>query len=57
MANHMGSEGTVHIGTDAVAEIKSYSVSESMNTIEDTTINDTSKTFQTGMKQIQRRVP
>tara|TARA_R110000787_G_scaffold81433_1_gene176561 strand:- start:270 stop:656 length:387 start_codon:yes stop_codon:yes gene_type:complete len=51
MANHMGSEGTVHIGTDAVAEIKSYSVSESMNTIEDTTINDTSKTFQTGTKE------
>ena len=51
MANHTGSEGTVHIGTDAVAEIKSYSVSESMNTIEDTTINDTSKTFQTGTKE------
>lgn len=48
MANHKGSEGTVHIGTDAVAEIKSYSVNESMNTIEDTTISDSSKTFQSG---------
>ena len=48
MANHKGSEGTVHIGTDAIAEIKSYSVNESMNTIEDTTISDSSKTFQSG---------
>ena len=48
MANHKGSEGTVHIGTDAIAEIKSYSVNETMNVIEDTNIGDSAKTFQTG---------
>lgn len=48
MANHKGSEGTVHIGTDAIAEIKSYSISESMNVIEDTNIGDTAKTYQSG---------
>ena len=48
MANHKGSEGTVHIGTDAIAEIKSYSVNETMNVIEDTNIGDTAKTFQSG---------
>ena len=48
MANHKGSEGTVHVGTYAVAEIRSYSLSESMNVIEDTNIGDTAKTFQSG---------
>jgi hypothetical protein len=48
MASHKGSEGTVHIGTDAIAEIKSYSVNETMNVIEDTNIGDTAKTFQSG---------
>ena len=48
MASHKGSEGTVHIGTDAIAEIKSYSVNESMNVIEDTNIGDDAKTFQVG---------
>lgn len=48
MANHKGSEGTVHVGTDAIAEIKSYSVNETMNVIDDTNIGDTAKTFQSG---------
>ena len=48
MANHKGSEGTVHIGTNAVAEIKSINLSESMNLIDDTNIGDTAKTFQSG---------
>jgi len=48
MANHKGSEGTVHVGTSAVAEIKSINLSESMNLIDDTNIGDTAKTFQSG---------
>lgn len=48
MANHKGSEGTVHVGTNAVAEIRSYNLSESMNVIEDTAIGDSAKTFQSG---------
>ena len=48
MANHKGSEGTVHVGTDAVAEIKSYSFSETVSTIDDTTIGNDAKTFQAG---------
>ena len=48
MANHKGSEGTVYIGADAIAEIKSYNVNESMNVIEDTNIGDSAKTFQGG---------
>ena len=48
MANHKGSEGTVHIGTDAISEIKSYSINESMNVIDDSNIGDTAKTYQVG---------
>jgi len=48
LANHQGSEGTVHIGTDAISEIKSYNVNESMNVIDDTNIGDSSKTFRVG---------
>ena len=48
MANHKGSEGTVHIGTDAISEIKSYNINESMNVIDDSNIGDTAKTYQAG---------
>ena len=48
MANHKGSEGTVHVGTDAVAEIKSYSFNETANTIDDTTIGNDAKTVKAG---------
>ena len=50
MANHTGSEGTVHVGTSAIAEIRSYSVSESADTIEDTVMGDTSRTYKSSLK-------
>lgn len=50
MANHAGSEGTVHVGTTAIAEIRSYSVSETADTIEDTTMGDTSRTYKSSLK-------
>lgn len=34
MANHKGSEGTVHVGTTAIAEIRSYNISETSDTVE-----------------------
>jgi hypothetical protein len=56
MANHKGSEGTVHVGTDAVAEIKSYSFNETANTIDDTTIGDAAKTVKAGTTQFSGSV-
>lgn len=50
MANHTGSEGTVHVGTTAIAEIRSYSVTETADTIEDTTMGDTSRTYKSSLK-------
>ena len=49
MATHKGSEGTVKIGTDTVAEIKDWSITESGDTLEDTTMGDTSRTFQSSL--------
>ena len=51
MANHKGSEGVVKIGSNAVAELKSYSIDHTTNTIEDTTLGDTSKTFTAGTSE------
>ena len=51
MANHKGSEGVVHVGTNAVGELKSYSVNETADTVDDTTIGDSAKTFQAGTTQ------
>ena len=50
MANHTGVDGVVKVGTNTVAEVRDWSLSETADTIEDTTINDTSKTFQAGLK-------
>ena len=45
MANHKGSSGTVHVGSSAIAEIRSYSLEESADTIEDTSMGDTARTY------------
>jgi len=44
MANHKGSEGLVKIGTATVAEVKDWSLSETADTIEDTTMGDVART-------------
>ena len=49
MATHAGSEGTVKSGSNTVAEIRSFSLEESADTIEDTTMGDTSRTYLTGL--------
>ena len=50
MATHAGSEGTVKSGANEIAEIRSFSLEESADTIEDTTMGDTSRTYLTGLK-------
>jgi predicted secreted protein len=45
MATHKGSEGTVKVGTNAVAEIKSYSIEESADTLEDTSMGDSARSY------------
>jgi len=51
MANHTGSEGTVKVGSNAVAEIRSFSIDETGDTIEDTALGDSFRSFKAGMRQ------
>ena len=45
MATHTGSEGTVKVGANAIAEIRSFSIEETADTLEDTTMGDTARTY------------
>ena len=50
MATHAGSEGTVKVGANAIAEIRSYTVTETADTIEDTSMGDSSRTYLPSLK-------
>ena len=50
MATHTGSEGTVKVGANAIAEIRSYSVEQTSDTTEDTTMGDTWRTHKTTLR-------
>ena len=50
MATHKGSEGIVKVGsTNVVAEIRSYSIEESADTLEDTSMGDSAKTYKASL--------
>tara|TARA_R110000868_G_scaffold321002_2_gene582086 strand:+ start:619 stop:1011 length:393 start_codon:yes stop_codon:yes gene_type:complete len=49
MATHTGSEGTVKIGANQIAEIRSYTLSESADTVEDTTMGDSARSFKASL--------
>jgi len=50
MANHLGSEGTVRIGsTNIIAEVRNWSIEETSDTIEDTVLGDSARTQKTGL--------
>jgi len=48
MANHTGTAGLVKIGSTTIGELRSYSLSESAGTVEDTTLGDSAKTYKAG---------
>jgi predicted secreted protein len=50
MATHTGSEGTVKVGSNVIAEIRSYSLEETADTAEDTSMGDAYRTFKTTLK-------
>lgn len=45
MATHKGSEGTVKVGSSSIAEIRSYSIEESADVLEDTSLGDSARTY------------
>jgi len=50
MATHTGSEGTVKVGANTIAEIRSYSIEQTADTVEDTTMGDAWRTHKTTLK-------
>lgn len=50
MATFTGSAGVILVGSNQVAEVRNYSIEESADTIEDTSMSDTSRTFKVGLK-------
>jgi len=49
MATHAGSEGTVKVGTDAIAEIRTFSIEETADTLDDTSMGDTARTYKASL--------
>jgi len=49
MATHKGSEGTVKIGSNAIAEVRTWSINQTADTIEDTTMGDSARTYQSSL--------
>ena len=45
MANHHGSEGLVRVSTNTVAEVTSFSFTQTAEYAEDTTLSDLDKTY------------
>jgi len=50
MATHTGSEGLIRIGTTTVGELRSYTLEQTADTIEDTSLGDASRTYKAGLK-------
>ncbi len=49
MANHVGKDGLIKIGTDTLGELRSWSYSVVGEVIEDTAMGDTARTYQAGL--------
>ena len=56
MATFTGSDGVILVGTDQIAEVRSYSIDETMDTLEDTAMGDTSRTYKTSLKSFSELV-
>ena len=50
MATHTGQEGLIKVGTTTVGELRSYTLEQTSDTIEDTSLGDTTRTYKAGLK-------
>ena len=55
MATHLGKEGTVQVGSNAIAEIRGFSIDETIDTVEDT-YGRFSKTYLASIKDFSGSV-
>lgn len=51
MATHIGNEGVIKVGTNVVAEVRSWSLDERAGTAEDTSMGDTYRTYKSGLNE------
>ena len=56
MATHLGKEGTVQVGSNAIAEIRGFSIDETIDTVEDTSMGDSAKTYLASIKDFSGSV-
>lgn len=56
MATFLGKGGTVQVGSNAIAEIRSYSIDETTDVVEDTSMGDSSKTYLVSIKDFSGSV-
>jgi hypothetical protein len=49
MATHKGSEGTVKVGANAIAELRSWQIEEQADTIEKSNLASTARVFDPGL--------
>jgi predicted secreted protein len=56
MATHLGKEGTVQVGSNSIAEIRSFSIDETVDTVEDTSMGDVSKSYLASIKDFSGSV-
>ena len=56
MATHLGKEGTVQVGSNSIAEIRSFSIDETVDTVEDTSMGDASKSYLASIKDFSGSV-
>lgn len=50
MATHTGSEGLIKVSTTTVGELRSYSLEQTADTIEDTSMGDSTRTYKSALK-------
>ena len=50
MATHTGSEGLIKVSTTTIGELRSYTLEQTSDTIEDTSMGDTTRTYKAGLK-------
>ena len=48
MATHHGKEGVIKAGTDVIGEVTGFSLDTTADTVEDTSLSDTAKTYIAG---------
>jgi predicted secreted protein len=50
MSTHTGSEGVIKIGSTVLGELRSYTLEQTSDTIEDTSLGDSTRSYKAGLK-------